>query len=314
LTVTNIIEMRKSGGVSAKLAGGATLIKTTTGAATVSGANTYTGGTIISEGILYVKNSTGSGTGTGGVTIEGTGMMAGTGTVSGNVVVTSGGKVSPAGSTVGELTYQNGLNMTNSGMLKWHLGALKDNTNGTIGVDFDCVKLTGGQLELNEDSILMVDFTEAASAPKIGVAFWETNHTWTVIRLSGGATNVNDVGFGSVVNLNSEAAVYETGTFSSSASGTNVFLHYTPTEFGPSGIIPPPVQPSIGSIAGAASSGVQINWAAIPGSRYEVQYTTDLSNPTWQVLTEVIAEDAVISVTDFPSDDEPQRFYRLLAK
>jgi hypothetical protein len=117
-----------------------------------------------------------------------------------------------------------------------------------------------------------------------------------------------------VVNVNSEDAVYEAGTFTSSASGTNVFLHYTPTEFGPSGIIPPAVQPSIGSISGAVSSGVQLTWAAIPGNRYEVQYTTDLNNPAWQVLTEVIAQEIAISVTDFPSDGEPQRFYRLLAK
>jgi autotransporter-associated beta strand protein len=60
--------------VSAQIVNGG-LTKTGTGILEVSGANTYAGGTIISAGTLLVSNSTGSGTGTGAITVTNSGTL-----------------------------------------------------------------------------------------------------------------------------------------------------------------------------------------------------------------------------------------------
>ena len=62
------------------------LVKTGKGKFTLSNANTYTGGTTITQGSLLVTNRTGSATGTGAVAVNG-GIFGGTGKVSGAVTV-----------------------------------------------------------------------------------------------------------------------------------------------------------------------------------------------------------------------------------
>ena len=60
----------KSGTVNAILGGsGIALTKDTSGTVTISGNNTYTGTTTVSGGTLLVNNTTGSGTGTGSVSV-----------------------------------------------------------------------------------------------------------------------------------------------------------------------------------------------------------------------------------------------------
>jgi len=62
------------------------LQKIGTGMLALTGANTYAGGTTISQGILAVDNRRGSGTGSGPIHVNG-GMFGGTGTVAGAVTV-----------------------------------------------------------------------------------------------------------------------------------------------------------------------------------------------------------------------------------
>ena len=68
------------------------LIKTGAGIQTLTGASTYTGGTTVSNGTLLVSNTTGSGTGSGNVTVKPGATLGGTGTISGNVTFESGAK------------------------------------------------------------------------------------------------------------------------------------------------------------------------------------------------------------------------------
>ena len=65
------------------------ITKSGTGKLTFSGANTYTGGTIVSAGNLLVTNRRGSGTGNGPVQIN-AGKLGGTGKISGNVIIGTG--------------------------------------------------------------------------------------------------------------------------------------------------------------------------------------------------------------------------------
>lgn len=72
--------------------------------------STYTGGTLISEGVLSVRNTTGSGIGKGAVIIEKGGVLAGGGAVAlnaGNAVVVNGGQIAPGADGLGfsQLTF-----------------------------------------------------------------------------------------------------------------------------------------------------------------------------------------------------------------
>jgi len=74
------------------------------GVLTLSGANTYTGGTVVSNNtLLLVNNTSGSGTGSGGVSVL-TGTLGGTGTISGSVTVQSAGQLAPGNGGVGTIT------------------------------------------------------------------------------------------------------------------------------------------------------------------------------------------------------------------
>ena len=79
------------------------LTKAGTGTLRLTSANTYAGGTILSLGRMLVNNPSGSGTGSGTVTVNG-GVLGGTGTMAGALMVNAGGTVSP-GLSIGTLTF-----------------------------------------------------------------------------------------------------------------------------------------------------------------------------------------------------------------
>ncbi|HSA09618.1 MAG TPA: autotransporter-associated beta strand repeat-containing protein [Candidatus Paceibacterota bacterium] len=71
-----------------------------------TGANTYQGGTVISQGTLLANNTTGSALGSGTVTVTNVGILGGNGIVDAGVTVTRGGTISPgaAAASIGNLT------------------------------------------------------------------------------------------------------------------------------------------------------------------------------------------------------------------
>jgi autotransporter-associated beta strand protein len=89
----------------------AAIIKTGSGDWTLTNNNTYSGGTTVEAGKLWVKNTEGSGTGTGAVHVLGGATLGGTGTIAGEVTVESGAVVLAGPEAESVLTIDTGLCM-----------------------------------------------------------------------------------------------------------------------------------------------------------------------------------------------------------
>ncbi len=107
------------------LSGDGGLVKTGTGALTLTAANTYTGGTTVSTGTLFVNNGTGSGVGTGALTIGSGATLGGSGFIGGETTIADGGHLAP-GNSPGTLTFTNGLSLADGAVLDFQLGTSSD--------------------------------------------------------------------------------------------------------------------------------------------------------------------------------------------
>jgi autotransporter-associated beta strand protein len=137
------------------------LAKSGLGTMRLTGTNNYGGGTTVSAGKLLVNNASGSGTGSGGVVVDG-GILGGTGTIAGVVTVNAGGTLSPGpGSAIGALTLNsapvfNGTNLVkidrNGGASLADKLVLSSGTltyGGTLVVSNIGAALTGGEAFTN---------------------------------------------------------------------------------------------------------------------------------------------------------------------
>ncbi len=98
----------------------ARISKVGSGVLTLTNASTYSGGTFVNAGTLMVNNSTGSGTGTGEVTVNQNGTLAGSGIIAGKVTVNTGGTLAP-GNGVGTLSCDSDVVVHDGGKLEIEL-------------------------------------------------------------------------------------------------------------------------------------------------------------------------------------------------
>ncbi|SHG82781.1 Por secretion system C-terminal sorting domain-containing protein [Flavobacterium fluvii] len=87
------------------------LTKVGTGSLILTNANTYTGVTNVNGGKLVVNNTTGSGAGTGALTINTGGTLSGKGILSNTISVASGGTLAPGYPLLGTLTVNKAVTM-----------------------------------------------------------------------------------------------------------------------------------------------------------------------------------------------------------
>ena len=171
--------------IASVISGGFALNKAGSGTETLTAANTFTGGTTLSAGMLYVNNASGSGTGTGAVIVSG-GTLAGTGGISGSLTVSSGGTFDPG---VG-------------GPSSFASGSFSIASGGTFNVDINSSTAGSGYDQLNVTGA--VDLTGSS------------------LHLNGTRTSN---GGDTIVLINNDGADAVTGTFNGLAEGALVSLN-----------------------------------------------------------------------------------------
>jgi autotransporter-associated beta strand protein len=275
----------------------APLIKAGSGTLVLSADNLYGGTTTVSAGKLLVNNPTGSGTCTNTVIVQSAGTLGGTGTIAGPVSVT-GGTIAP-GDSAGILTIGGGVNLSSGGTYLWELAS--NSTNGP-GSNFDVLAVTGGNVVLDGTSQIAIGFIGSATAPDAANPFWQTNHSWTILTLSGSAVNPGLTTFSNIVN-----GSFSAGSFTSHADASgNIILAFAP------GSAPLPPRPVIsGTIAGVGTANPTLSWSAVSGVQYELQYKTNLNQANWLVVGDVKAAGATASMTHTNSL-WPQCYYRVI--
>jgi len=96
-------------------------------------ANTYGGGTTVANGILLVNNTTGSGSGSGAVTVNSGGTLGGTGIINGAVAINGGGTLAAGtGTTIGTLTINNSLTLAGNEVFKINKSSSPSNDLVTV--------------------------------------------------------------------------------------------------------------------------------------------------------------------------------------
>ncbi len=179
--------------------GGGGLTKIGAGTLTLNSANTYTGGTVVSNGIL---NITGSLTGNGSVQVV-AGTLSGSGTIAGSVVIQTGGTLSP-GAVIGApttLTLQNNLTLT---------GNLQIEVNKSLAVSNDVVNVVGTLNNVGTGTLTLVNSGPAYAA---GDRFYLFNQP----LVNGGgltlslATPGNGLAWSNELSVNGSITVVATG-------------------------------------------------------------------------------------------------------
>jgi fibronectin-binding autotransporter adhesin len=236
--------------------------------AAVTNTSTTVGGTLLLNGTNQNTITTVAGNGTRGSSVlGGTGSITATNSAVGQssgIFVQNGGVLAPgivnpnstsgltglsaaarSASTPGIFTFtgagtvQSIVSLTNGGNFLWTLGDEKDNTTGVAGTDFSQLVVNGNaNVELGGTSTL----TLALGSANPTDSFWDTNHTWQIVELTGGATSdgttfssITDASFAggtfTVVNdangqqlIYTEAAVPEPGTWALMIGGLGLLI------------------------------------------------------------------------------------------
>ena len=170
------------------------LTKIGAGTFTLTGTNSYTGTTTINAGTLLVNNTTGSGTGSGSVTVNTGATLGGTGTIAGLVTNTAGGMLSPGTNGVGTLTVNGNLTLMSGSTNTFAVnGSTLANTKLVLGaaVSYGGVLnvVTNGTFTLGQTFTLFSgggatnsgNFAGIAGSPGGGNVFSFTNGVLSVI-------------------------------------------------------------------------------------------------------------------------------------
>ena len=168
------------------------IVKNGAGTQTLSGVNTYTGGTVVNGGKLVVNGSI-----AGAVNVNNNATLGGSGNVAGLVTVASGGALSPGNSpgvlTVGSLALQSGA-QTDIELGGNTRGSLYDavvsngtaTLNGALNVALinNFKPVAGAAFDILDWGTLTGTFSSIALQPLTGGVAWDTSQLYTTGVLS----------------------------------------------------------------------------------------------------------------------------------
>ena len=165
--VTSTIMAPTTGAVtlSGVFSGSGGLIFAGSGTTVLSGANTYSGGTTVSSGTLSLAG--GSPTGTGDVFVASAGTLMGTGTIAGNSIVS--GVIKP-GNSPGYLSFTQNLTLNSGSTYQQDIaGKVQANSATPVGASgYYSFVTVGGQLLINSGSTLTPRLSNLFSANESG--------------------------------------------------------------------------------------------------------------------------------------------------
>jgi autotransporter-associated beta strand protein len=221
IDVTGSNTLTYGGIIANNSTGTGSLVTIDTGTLTLSGANTYSGGTTINGGALAATNTSGSATGSGAVAVNTGGTLEGTGSVSGTVTA-SGGTVKP-GFSPGILT-AGAANFSSGGTLRIQVSGY-----GAAGTNYSQLNLGGGTLTAGGTSTLILDLsglTTAGTATGI-VLYGSVVGTFTTVTVVNNPLNFDVTLSYTASSLNVTVAVHFVAHFKFNNPGNSPPPGYT---------------------------------------------------------------------------------------
>ncbi len=146
------------------------LTKLGDGTQVLSGANTYTDGTSINGGMLKVNNTSGSGTGSGAVSIASGAALGGSGSISGTVAVN--GSIQP-GNSIGTLTVANDVTWNAGNAWVFELGAGGPSLASLGTSDLLAITGSGSDFIKGSGSTFTFDFAGTGAAGWYKLVDWD---------------------------------------------------------------------------------------------------------------------------------------------
>lgn len=232
----------------ASISGTGSFTQAGTGTTTLTAANTYTGGTTVSAGKLVVGNTSGSGTGSGlvsvssgaelvvsgtvagAVNINAGGTLSGTGTIGGNAVIA--GTHNP-GNSPGIQTFNSDLTYLADSQFNWELIGNTTINAANPNAIFDSVVVIGN-LDFAGATTLNLSFNGAGSSVLWSDAFWSESKLesdgWLLFNVTGTTTNLGNLNLSTTNWLDGSgnlfSAIRPGASFSLFQDRSNVFLNY----------------------------------------------------------------------------------------
>ncbi len=244
----------------------AALTKAGSGTLIFSGdSSSRTNATTVNAGTLLINNPTGSGTGSGDVTVNSGGTLGGTGAIGGAVTVNAGGIIS-AGASIGTLTINSNLTLVGNVLVE---------VNKSLSPSNDLIVVNGLLTNAGTGTITVSNLGPALAVGNKFQIFSGAVANGGALAVTGGGVNwTNTLAVDGSIAVLSIVSSVNTNTFTigASVSGNNLNLSWPPDRLGWK------VQTQTNTL----SSGLNTNWVTLPATATVTNYTVIINsaNPT----------------------------------
>jgi len=220
----------------------------------LTGASTYTGGTFVRGATLQVDNTSGSGTGSGLVSVENNGTLMGTGSIDGGVNIQAGSTLTGTlgiggdstiagihspGNSPGIQEFAGNLSYTSGASVVWELVGNTNVNAANPNAIFDTVNVAG-DLSFDGPTTLNLVFNLAGSDVDWTDDFWSADRAgtdgWLLYQVGGSLSGFSNLSLSSIdwqdSNNAALSSVRSLGDFGLHQDGNNIYITYAIPEPG----------------------------------------------------------------------------------